>query len=81
MKLYVMRHGPAEAQRDGLADADRALTAEGRAETVGVARGLARLGARPAVILSSPLVRARQTAEVIAQQLLDGEGVTLSELL
>ena len=81
MKLYVMRHGPAEARRGGMVDADRALTVEGRAETASVARGLARTGARPALILTSPLVRARQTAELVAQQLLDGEGVTLSDVL
>jgi phosphohistidine phosphatase len=65
MKLYVMRHGPAEDQAaDGL-DSSRALTAPGRDRTRQVAKRLAEMGESPRSIVSSPLVRALQTAEIV----------------
>ena len=66
MQLFLLRHGIAEDRRAGGTDFDRALTAEGRAQLARVARGLHRLKVAPAAILSSPLVRARQTAEIVA---------------
>lgn len=66
MRLFFLRHGIAEPGHNGLDDFDRALTPEGRAELDGIARGLRRLKVRPQPLLSSPLVRARQTAEVVA---------------
>jgi phosphohistidine phosphatase len=71
MKLYLMRHGIAEMLGAGraLRDPDRALTAKGRRRVREIARGLRRLGVRPEVILTSPLRRARQTAELVAGEL------------
>ena len=66
MRLFFLRHGIAEDRSSSGRDFDRALTAEGRAELEQVARGLRRLKVMPDPILSSPLVRARQTAEVVA---------------
>ncbi|MCL2723214.1 MAG: phosphohistidine phosphatase SixA [Polyangiaceae bacterium] len=66
MKLYVMRHGPAEDTSPTKRDADRALTESGRNRVHAVARTLAEHGEAPFVILSSPLVRAFQTAEIVA---------------
>lgn len=66
MQLFLLRHGQAEDRRAGGTDFDRALTAEGRAELARIARGLRRLEVVPDVILSSPLVRARQTAAIVA---------------
>lgn len=66
MKLYVMRHGPAEDDSPTGRDADRALTAAGRDRTRSVARALVDGGEAPVAILSSPLVRAVQTAEIVA---------------
>jgi phosphohistidine phosphatase len=65
MKLYVMRHGPAEDESDDGTDASRALTASGRERVRDVARKLAEEGEAPKVIVSSPLVRAVQTAEIV----------------
>jgi phosphohistidine phosphatase len=67
MRLYLVRHGIAE--RGGIfagPDEDRALTAEGAAMMQRVARGLLSAGYLPDVILSSPLVRARQTAQILS---------------
>lgn len=71
MELYIVRHGEAVAVEDteGGTDAERALTEEGRKKTADVGRRLRALDCRPGRIGSSPLVRARQTAEVLAQAL------------
>jgi len=65
MKLYVMRHGPAEDEApDGL-DHSRALTVSGRERVRWVAKKLGELGEAPRFVVASPLVRALQTAEVV----------------
>jgi phosphohistidine phosphatase len=66
VKLYVMRHGPAEDDSPTGRDSDRILTPEGRERTRAVARALVSEGEAPLTIVSSPLVRALQTAEIIA---------------
>jgi phosphohistidine phosphatase len=66
VKLYVMRHGPAEDGSPTGRDGDRALTPEGRERTRSVARALLAEGEVPLTIVSSPLVRALQTAEIVA---------------
>ncbi len=71
MNLYFVRHGlanwPAGAWPGN--DAERPLTPEGIQLIQAEAAALARLGLRPDLILHSPLVRARQTAEIIAEAL------------
>lgn len=66
MKLYVMRHGPAEAEADSGADGDRALTVSGRQCVREVARALMEASEEPSEVVTSPLVRAVQTAEIVA---------------
>jgi phosphohistidine phosphatase len=66
MKLYVMRHGPAEDQAESGADGDRALTPGGRKRVADVARTLVEIGEEPLLVVTSPLVRAVQTAEIVA---------------
>lgn len=66
MKLYVMRHGPAEDDAPSGLDGDRALTDAGRKRVRGVAKALLDLDEAPHVVISSPLVRAVQTAEIVA---------------
>ena len=62
MKLYFLRH--ATATDLAPSDAERPLTAVGRDEARSAGSALARLGCECSHILSSPLVRARQTAGV-----------------
>ena len=69
MKLYVMRHGPAEDFAPSGRDGDRALTTSGRERVRAVAKLLATEGEAPRMIVSSPLVRAMQTAEIVAAEL------------
>lgn len=66
MKLYIVRHGPAEDHSLTGRDADRALTSSGRDRVRSVARELVAHDEAPFQILSSPLVRALQTAEIVA---------------
>jgi phosphohistidine phosphatase len=68
MKLYFFRHGHAE-DSDGpeFDDFARRLTPKGIENTKTAARALVRLGVRPAVIYSSPRVRARETADILAK--------------
>jgi phosphohistidine phosphatase len=66
-ELYLIRHGVAEARGEAWPDdAKRPLTEQGMAKVRKGARGLVRLGVSLDVILTSPLVRARQTADIVA---------------
>jgi phosphohistidine phosphatase len=69
MKLYLIQHG--EATTEAI-DPSRPLTAKGRSDVQKIASFLkgAKLG--PMVIFHSGKTRARQTAEIIAAQLLPG---------
>jgi phosphohistidine phosphatase len=71
MLLYVVRHGIAIDREDPKcpADPERYLTEEGTEKTRQVAKGLAATGATPDLFLSSPYVRAHQTAEIFAHAL------------
>ena len=66
MKLYIMRHGPAEDQASSGRDEDRALTPSGRERVRSVAKVLVASDEAPLSVVSSPLVRALQTAEIVA---------------
>lgn len=65
-RLYLVRHGVAEDHSSTGRDFDRRLTDEGREKMSRAAQGLAALGTRVDVLVSSPLVRAVQTADEIA---------------
>ena len=68
MRLLLIRHATAvPSGTPGIADDDRPLTPRGRAKFRRAARGLARLVDRPDVLLTSPLPRARATAELVAR--------------
>lgn len=72
MQVYLLRHGIAEDAKAGMADRDRALVAEGRKKLRGVLDAVKGAGVRPDLILTSPYVRARQTA-AIAREILGGQ--------
>ena len=65
MKLYLIRHGIAAERGTYANDADRPLTDQGRQKTQKVAQHLHDLGLRLDLILTSPLIRATQTAEIL----------------
>src|SRR5579883_404071 len=72
MRLYVMRHGPAEDRSEAVSEFDRQLTAKGREQTGAAARGLAKFRVQLGAIVTSPLVRCMQTAELVAAELTAG---------
>ena len=69
MKLYFLRHGIADWPEWNRPDDERPLTAKGKKEMRQMAKFMRELKVRPARILSSPLPRAWQTAEIAAERL------------
>ena len=68
--LFFLRHGQAGDRETWQGpDEERPLTDEGRAEIEAVATFLAHRALRLDAVVSSPLVRARQTAEIVAVRL------------
>jgi phosphohistidine phosphatase len=68
MKLLLLRHAAAMPRgTPGVGDDERPLTASGKAAFRVAARGLALIARRPDVVLTSPLARARATAEIAAR--------------
>lgn len=65
--LYLVRHGIAHEASATTSDAERALTGEGKRRMKEAARALHTLEVAPALILTSPLRRARETAEILHQ--------------
>jgi phosphohistidine phosphatase len=70
--LYLLRHGIAEERSAGRPDETRKLTEKGRRKLGQVLEAARAAGVRPGVVVSSPLVRAVQTAEM-AVEILGGE--------
>ncbi|MGH9718400.1 MAG: phosphohistidine phosphatase SixA [Candidatus Acidiferrales bacterium] len=84
MVLYLVRHGIAIDRTDPKcpSDPERPLTARGLQKTRLAALGLRELGAKPDAILTSPYVRAVQTAEIFAEVLGFPQGkIRVSEFL
>ena len=71
MNLYLLRHGIAQPQDDNTVthDAERPLTGKGVKRMRKAAKGVRRLNIPFDSILTSPALRARQTAEIIATAL------------
>ena len=77
MRLYLVRHAIAEPHGTrAISDDERHLTDEGIKKMKQAARGLRSLDILPDVVLSSPLPRARQTAEIVIAEL--GKKVALN---
>jgi phosphohistidine phosphatase len=67
MQLLIIRHAIAVPRgTPGVPDEDRPLTPEGEAKFREAAKGLARIVDRPDVLLTSPWLRAKQTAAIAA---------------
>lgn len=78
-RVYLVRHGKAEDFGPSGSDADRRLTSEGRQELAQLGKQLARLDDKIEVVLTSPLRRAVETAEVLAERF--GVGVEVEPAL
>jgi len=69
MDIYFLRHGEADWPDWEKSDDQRPLTKRGKKEMHEVAKFLKRVKARPALIVTSPLPRASQTAGIAAEHL------------
>ena len=81
MQIFILRHGEAEAPEAHKADAGRALTSKGKSEVrrvLSLARGA---NLAPDYVFSSPLLRARQTAAVVAKLFGTEDAVETKSLL
>jgi phosphohistidine phosphatase len=69
MKLYIIRHGLAgeHGDPDYPDDRLRTLTDDGRKRFAAVTRHLVDTGLAPQIVATSPLVRCRQTAEIVVE--------------
>jgi len=67
--LVLVRHAKSSWDDPSLADKDRPLNDRGKRDAPKVGERLARTGAKPDLILSSPAKRALATAEIIARKL------------
>jgi len=65
MRVFFIRHGAAAEPGSFPDDGERPLTTKGREETARVAKRLVKLGVAFDRLLASPLVRARETAEIL----------------
>jgi len=81
MRLYLVRHAEAIERTGTTPDASRHLTSRGRLAFRKIARRIRKAGAAPDLIVSSPLVRSVQTAEILAERLkYDGTVVVAKEI-
>ena len=67
-QLWLLRHGEA-VPHESKPDDERELTPRGERQSIAAGEGLARLGLEVAACYTSPLVRARQTAELACRSL------------
>ena len=75
MEVWILRHAKAEEGGPGTPDEERALTPAARKRMKAAAQSIVRLEPRFDAILTSPLRRARQTAEPVAQALDQEKGL------
>lgn len=81
MKIYLVRHANAVPDGPGLIDEHRFLSGKGRQVALAVGGRLAEEGVELDAVLTSPLVRAVQTAELVARAVgFQGEVQTLAAL-
>ncbi|MGC8770052.1 MAG: phosphohistidine phosphatase SixA [Brevinematia bacterium] len=69
MEIYIVRHALAENADEKKDDKDRSLIDKGFKETKAIGKILKKLDVKPDLLVSSPLTRAIQTADIIASKL------------
>ena len=82
MDLYILRHGKAEPYGQGFSsDHLRPLTSKGRKRTKRSVNGMKAADVNVDLIVSSPILRARQTAEIVHKGLGIAEPIEFSDAL
>jgi|SRR5208337_2601567 len=81
-ELYIIRHGLAGTRMDDAGnDESRPLTDKGKAKMKDIAKGLKALGISFDKVLTSPLARAEQTADILKKYCVDVENIEVTDLL
>ncbi len=83
MKAYIVRHGDAVDIGDTSVetDDDRFLSSKGEKRTAEIAQVLANMGCAPQRIVTSPLTRAVQTAEILARYVQTKKSLRTDDIL
>jgi phosphohistidine phosphatase len=82
MILYIVRHSDAvPSGTPGVPEDERPLTDKGTKKMREIARGLRAVDVKPELILSSPLPRARRTAEIVVEEMGGGIPLKLTDAL
>jgi len=81
VNIYVLRHAQAEALEAAVGDSKRPLTLQGRKSVEEVLRSARKAKVAPDVIFTSPLIRAKETAEIAASVLRCSRVVETNHLL
>jgi phosphohistidine phosphatase len=81
MQIYILRHGIAEDAAPGQSDSARRLTSEGKQKLRAILTVAREAKVRPDVLLSSPLTRAMETAEIAHQILKVTERILQTDVL
>jgi phosphohistidine phosphatase len=79
--LLLVRHGIAEERTEAKRDFDRSLTVDGQAKMKEISKAVGKLLPKAQLILSSPYVRAAQTALFLSKSFENQMEVRTSELL
>jgi phosphohistidine phosphatase len=79
LTLYILRH--AEAEPEANSDAERALTPKGRDQAKKMGRFCREKEICPELLLTSPLVRAEQTAKLVWKELGDTTRLEVASFL
>ncbi|MBI5060076.1 phosphohistidine phosphatase SixA [candidate division KSB1 bacterium] len=82
MEVYLLRHAiAADRGTPGLVDDDRPLTADGIDKMKKAARGIAELAKGFDLVLTSPLIRAQETARIAAEATSSSERIGVAKEL
>jgi len=81
MDILILRHGKAEKRETGVDDAGRLLTSKGGREIRVVSKWMAGCGISPDLIASSPLKRALETAEIVAEEISQKQEIAVWDVL
>jgi len=67
--LTLVRHAKSSWKEPGLSDRERPLNARGKRDAPVMGRRIRAHGIRPSLIITSPALRARKTAQVVAREI------------
>ncbi len=78
-KLYIIRHAKSNWNDSGLSDFERPLNKRGEKDAPFMAKKLKEKGVSADIIISSPAIRAKTTAVIIAKELLLSKKIVYDE--